>query len=89
VYVHTADFYNEHGIELWTSTPVQAIDTAARELALQSGERIHFDRLLLTTGAEPRRLRVPGSHLDEVLYLVTFRTPIRSPRGSRAAESSS
>jgi 3-phenylpropionate/trans-cinnamate dioxygenase ferredoxin reductase subunit len=71
VYVHTADFYNEHGIELWTSTPVQAIDTAARELALQSGERIHFDRLLLTTGAEPRRLRVPGSHLDEVLYLVT------------------
>ncbi|MGH3521528.1 MAG: NAD(P)/FAD-dependent oxidoreductase [Mycobacterium sp.] len=69
VYVHTADFYAEQGIELRTSTPVQAIDTAARELALQSGERVHFDRLLLTTGAEPRRLRVPGSDLDGVLYL--------------------
>ena len=69
VYVHTADFYAEHGIELRTSTPVQAIDTAARELALHSGERIGFDRLLLTTGAEPRRLHLPGSDLDGVLYL--------------------
>ena len=69
VYVHPAGFYNEHGSELRTSTPVQAIDTAARELALGSGERVHFDRLLLTTGAEPRRLRMPGSDLDEVFYL--------------------
>jgi 3-phenylpropionate/trans-cinnamate dioxygenase ferredoxin reductase subunit len=69
VYVHTADFYAEHGIELRTSTPVQAIDTAARELVLHSGERVGFDRLLLATGAEPRRLHLPGSDLDGVLYL--------------------
>ena len=69
VYVHPADFYDEHGIELRTSTPVQAIDTAARELALGSGERVRFDRLLLTTGAEPRRLRMPGSDLAGVFYL--------------------
>jgi len=69
VYVHTAEFYAEHGIELRTSTPVQAIDTAARELALDSGERVGFDRLLLTTGAGPRRLHLPGSDLDGVLYL--------------------
>src|SRR5919206_2254955 len=72
VYVHAADFYAEHGIELRTSTPVQAIDTAARELTLHSGERIGFDRLLLTTGAEPRRLHLPGSDLDGVLYLREF-----------------
>jgi 3-phenylpropionate/trans-cinnamate dioxygenase ferredoxin reductase component len=69
VYVHTAEFYAEHGIELRTSTPVQAIDTAARELVLHSGERVGFDRLLLTTGAEPRRLHLPGSDLDGVFYL--------------------
>jgi 3-phenylpropionate/trans-cinnamate dioxygenase ferredoxin reductase component len=69
VYIHTAEFYAEHGIELRTSTPVQTIDTAARELVLHSGERVGFDRLLLTTGAEPRRLHLPGSDLDGVLYL--------------------
>jgi 3-phenylpropionate/trans-cinnamate dioxygenase ferredoxin reductase subunit len=69
IYIHAADFYDEHGIELHTSTPVQAIDIAARELALGSGERVRFDRLLLATGAEPRRLHVPGSDLDGVLYL--------------------
>lgn len=62
VYVHPADFYDEHGIELRTSTPVQTIDTAARHLALGSGERVHFDRLLLATGAEPRRLRMRPGH---------------------------
>lgn len=69
VYVHPAGFYDEHGIELRTSTPVQAIDTAARELTLGSGERVRFDRLLLATGAEPRRLHVPGSDLNGVFYL--------------------
>lgn len=68
-YVHPADFYDEHGIGLRTATPVQAIDTTARELALGSGERLGFDRLLLATGAEPRRLQVPGSDLDGVFYL--------------------
>jgi 3-phenylpropionate/trans-cinnamate dioxygenase ferredoxin reductase component len=69
VYVHPGDFYDEHGIELRTSTFVHAIDTAARELELDSGEWVRFDRLLLATGAELRRLRVPGSDLEGLLYL--------------------
>jgi 3-phenylpropionate/trans-cinnamate dioxygenase ferredoxin reductase component len=69
VYVHEEGFYEERGIELRTSTRVEAIDTAAREAALGGGERVRFDRLLLTTGAEPRRLSVPGTDLDGVHYL--------------------
>jgi 3-phenylpropionate/trans-cinnamate dioxygenase ferredoxin reductase component len=70
-YVHDEGFYAEREIELRTSTPVEAIDTSTREVELGGDERIGFDRLLLATGAEPRRVPVSGSDLDGVLYLRT------------------
>jgi 3-phenylpropionate/trans-cinnamate dioxygenase ferredoxin reductase subunit len=71
-YVHDESFYAERQIELRTSTAVERIDPSAREVALAGGETLGFDRLLLTTGAEPRRLRLPGADLDGVLYLRTI-----------------
>jgi 3-phenylpropionate/trans-cinnamate dioxygenase ferredoxin reductase component len=68
-YVHDDGFYAEQGIELRTSTSVAAIDPAASTVALAGGESLSFDRLLLATGAEPRRLDLPGTDLDGVLYL--------------------
>ncbi|HEX8123307.1 MAG TPA: FAD-dependent oxidoreductase [Solirubrobacteraceae bacterium] len=51
-----AGFYSEHGIELLTDTTVTAIDRTAAEVELHGGERLRYDRLLLATGASPRRL---------------------------------
>ena len=42
------------------------------EVELDDGQRLHYDRLLLATGARPRRLRVPGADLDGVFYLRTI-----------------
>ncbi len=67
--VHPEGFYADHEIELRTGTAVTAIDTAAGELALAGGERLRYDRLLLATGARPRRLDIPGADLDGVLTL--------------------
>ncbi|HEX5895977.1 MAG TPA: FAD-dependent oxidoreductase [Thermoleophilaceae bacterium] len=69
VYVHEEGFYAEHDIELRLDTRVASLDVSASEVALDDGERVRYDRLLLTTGAEPRRLAVPGAELDGVLYL--------------------
>ena len=69
VYVHDEGFYAEHDIELRLGRTAVGLDTAARELALDDGERLRYDRLLLATGAEPRRLPIPGAELDGVLYL--------------------
>jgi 3-phenylpropionate/trans-cinnamate dioxygenase ferredoxin reductase subunit len=69
VYVHPDGYYAEHDIELRLGRTAVSLNTAARELALDDGERLRYDRLLLTTGAEPRRLSIRGSELDGVLYL--------------------
>ena len=65
-------FYGENGIDLRTATTAERIDVGAREVALAGGGRIRFDRLLIATGAEPRRLAVPGADLDGVHYLRDF-----------------
>jgi 3-phenylpropionate/trans-cinnamate dioxygenase ferredoxin reductase component len=70
-YVHDEGFYEENDIELRTSTEVESVDAGSSEVVIAGGERLGFDRLLLTTGAEPRRLAVPGSDLDGILYLRT------------------
>jgi 3-phenylpropionate/trans-cinnamate dioxygenase ferredoxin reductase component len=67
--LHDRGFYAAHDIELRSSTPVRSIDPAGRHVELASGERIGYDRLLLATGAAPRRLPVPGADLDGVHYL--------------------
>src|SRR3954470_23749327 len=67
--VHPDDFYEHSEIELRTATAVEQVDTTTAEVELQTGERIAYDRLLLTTGAEPRRLSLPGAELDGIHYL--------------------
>jgi 3-phenylpropionate/trans-cinnamate dioxygenase ferredoxin reductase component len=67
--VHPEAFYDDNDIELRTATTVERIETSVREAWLSTGERIAYDRLVLATGAEPRRLPVAGAELDGVHYL--------------------
>jgi 3-phenylpropionate/trans-cinnamate dioxygenase ferredoxin reductase component len=69
VYVHPEEFYAEHDIELRLGRRAVSLNAAGSELTLDDGERLRYDRLLLATGAEPRRLSIPGGDLDGVLYL--------------------
>ena len=71
VYVHDEGFYADQDIDLRPGRRATSLDPSGRELALDDGERLRFDRLLLATGAEPRRLPVPGANLPGVHYLRT------------------
>ncbi len=71
-YVHPADFYAEHEIELMTATTVTAIDPQGSRVTLGDGQELAYDRLLLTTGAEPRRIEVPGAALEGIHCLRTL-----------------
>ena len=86
-YVHPESFYADNEITLETSTRVTGIDAGLSELLLEGDRRLGYDRLLLTTGAVPRRLDVPGAELDDIHYLRTLpdseRIGERIERGGR------
>ena len=71
-YVHPDGFYAQQEIELVTGVTVTAIEPGASRVTLHDGRTLGYDRLLLTTGAEPRRLHIPGADLDGVHYLRTL-----------------
>jgi len=65
-------FYAEQGIELRLGAQATALHVDAREVELEGGERVGFDRLLIATGSEVRRLDVPGADLPGIHYLRTL-----------------
>jgi 3-phenylpropionate/trans-cinnamate dioxygenase ferredoxin reductase subunit len=69
--VHPDGFYADQAVELADGQAVR-LDLASRRVQLDNGERLPFDRLVLATGAAPRRLTAPGSDLPGVHYLRTL-----------------
>ena len=65
------EFYAEQNIALRLGEPVTAIDPVARTVAL-AGEAIGYDELVLTTGANPRRL--PAAVGGDLAGVYTVRT---------------
>ena len=72
VFVHPEPWYAEQRVDFEPSTTVAAIEPGEHAVVLDGGRRVGFDRLLIATGSEPRRLDVPGGELDGVRYLRTL-----------------
>ena len=66
------EFYREHRIDLRLGTRAVGLDTTARSVQLASDERVAYDGLLLTTGADPVQLSVPGADGSGLRYLRTL-----------------
>jgi 3-phenylpropionate/trans-cinnamate dioxygenase ferredoxin reductase subunit len=71
-FVHPDTYYAEHRIDLRPSSRVSEIAVPSREVVLDDGQRLPFDRLLIATGARPRHLPVDGADLAGVLRLRTL-----------------
>jgi 3-phenylpropionate/trans-cinnamate dioxygenase ferredoxin reductase subunit len=69
--VHDRSFYDEHDVELVTGRAAITLDPAAREVGLADGSTLGYDRLLIATGAVPRRPPIEGADLDGVHVLRT------------------
>jgi NADPH-dependent 2,4-dienoyl-CoA reductase/sulfur reductase-like enzyme/nitrite reductase/ring-hydroxylating ferredoxin subunit len=70
--LRSPEYFAERRIELLVGTRVSSIDTVARQVLLESGERRSYGSLLIATGADPVRLPVPGADGPQVQYLRSF-----------------
>ncbi len=67
-------FYADQGIDLVCGERVEHLEllpdgSGAGRARTSGGRDLSFERLALTTGAEPRRLSVPGADLEGICYL--------------------
>jgi 3-phenylpropionate/trans-cinnamate dioxygenase ferredoxin reductase subunit len=65
-------WYEEQQIEARTRVSAMKLDVSARTVALSSKESVGFGKALLATGANVRRLQVPGCELEGIHYLRTL-----------------
>jgi 3-phenylpropionate/trans-cinnamate dioxygenase ferredoxin reductase subunit len=68
----TADWYAEQRIEVLTRTSAMKLDLQQRTVRLSNKQEIGFGQALVATGANVRRLNVPGAELEGIHYLRTF-----------------
>ena len=82
------DWYAENKIDLKLKTEVAALDTKAKELTLDGGGKLKFDKLLLATGAEPVKLDIPGAgqaHVHTLRSLADSRVIIAEAKTAKRA----
>ena len=72
LYFKPASFYEDPQIELHLETRITAIDRKARQLHVDGGDGLAYDKLLIATGARARDLPVPGVDLQGVHSLRTI-----------------
>lgn len=64
---HPHQWYRDRNIRLITGSPVVAIRRHRRQVVTAAGHKLDYDRLVLATGAAPRKLPVEGVELQGVM----------------------
>ncbi|MBW3561901.1 MAG: FAD-dependent oxidoreductase [Actinobacteria bacterium] len=72
VYVHGPTFHDESDVRLVTSDAAVELDLGAGRVRTASGRDFRFDRVLLATGARPRRLPLGEPDLEGIMTLRTL-----------------
>ena len=70
-YVRPADWYQEHDVERLVESSVVSVDAAAHNVVLDSGQELEYQKVLIATGGQNRRLDVPGAQLPGIHHLRT------------------
>lgn len=71
-YFRPSDWYGEQNVEALTRVSVTSFSASERKAELSNGDTVSFEKALLATGANVRRLQVPGCELSGIHYLRTL-----------------
>jgi 3-phenylpropionate/trans-cinnamate dioxygenase ferredoxin reductase subunit len=86
VYFRPDGWWEEQQIDVRLRTSVTALDPATRTATLSTNERVSFEKALIATGANVRRLTVEGCELEGIHYLRAFGNSDAIREGAAQAE---
>ena len=69
--VHPREWYADNDVDLLLGATASRVDAREHVVTMLNGDQVRYDRLMLATGAVPRRLPVPGNTAAGVYYLRT------------------
>uniref|UniRef100_A0A8C2X9R6 Apoptosis inducing factor mitochondria associated 4 n=1 Tax=Cyclopterus lumpus TaxID=8103 RepID=A0A8C2X9R6_CYCLU len=72
ILLRTSDFYQQHGVEVWTQKEVVSVNPADKAVKLSDGSLQRYDQLLIATGCSARPLDCPGRDLKGVKLLQRY-----------------
>ncbi|KAK8727294.1 hypothetical protein OTU49_009800 [Cherax quadricarinatus] len=64
-------FYENGDIEILQGVSAEKVNTEEKEVVLNSGEKVPYNKLFIATGAKPRVLGCPGDDLPDVFVIRT------------------
>ena len=69
IWLKTEEWYQKNNIELLAGRKAVKLDSRNKTVALDNGDKINYEKLLLAIGGHSRELQIPGSDKNGVLYL--------------------
>lgn len=69
LHLRSQKFYDDNSIEVVTGTAATSLCTQNKEISLNSGYKIKYDKVYVATGASAKKLTIPGSDLKNIFTL--------------------
>lgn len=69
LHLRSQKFYDDHHIETMLNVEATALDAGTKEITLNNGYKIKYDKVYIATGSTPRKASVPGADLKNVVTL--------------------
>ncbi|MFO7575353.1 MAG: FAD-dependent oxidoreductase [Bacteroidales bacterium] len=69
ILIHGREFYSKNGIDVKLETAAEEVKYGHKQVVLDNGETLGYEKLLIATGSKLKRLDIEGSNLKNIFYL--------------------
>lgn len=76
-YIRAAALYDKLDIDYRTNSKATNVNAETKQLTLENGDIVDFDKLVLATGGRVRKLQFQGADLGNVFYLRTLEDALK------------
>lgn len=69
VHLRSQQFYDDNHIEVMNGNSVTSLDSQSKEVSLDNGKKVKFDKIYIATGSTARKVAMPGADFKNVFVL--------------------